>query len=257
MIDLHTHILPGIDDGPATIEGSLELARAAVAAGTRTLVATPHVSWTYPNDAGAIAALVEQLNARLRAEGIELEVLAGAEIAMTRLVDMRGEELSNLSLGGGAFLLVEPPFAPAVTGLDALVFDLQRQGYEILLAHPERCPAFHREPEMLEAFVNKGVLTSVTAGSLTGRFGGEVRRFALMMARERWIHNVTSDTHDPVKRPPSVLAELRKAGLEPLENWLVEAVPAAILGGGPIPPRPAVALPGVEPVPRTWWRRRP
>ena len=146
MIDLHTHILPGIDDGPATIEGSLELARAAVAAGTRTLVATPHVSWTYPNDAGAIAALVEQLNARLRAEGIELEVLAGAEIAMTRLVDMRGEELSNLSLGGGAFLLVEPPFAPAVTGLDALVFDLQRQGYEILLAHPERCPAFHREP---------------------------------------------------------------------------------------------------------------
>ena len=110
---------------------------------------------------------------------------------------------------------------------------------------------------MLEAFVNKGVLTSVTAGSLTGRFGGEVRRFALMMARERWIHNVTSDTHDPVKRPPSVLAELRKAGLEPLEDWLVEAVPAAILGGGPIPPRPAVALPGIEPVPRTWWRRRP
>jgi protein-tyrosine phosphatase len=257
MIDLHTHILPGIDDGPATIEGSLELARAAVEAGTRTLVATPHVSWTYPNDAGTIAELVEQLNTRLRAEQIELEVLAGAELAMTRLVDMHGAELSNLGLGGGPFLLVEPPFAPAVTGLDALVFDLQRQGFKILIAHPERCPAFHREPEMLEEFVNEGILTSVTAGSLGGRFGGEVRRFALMMARERWIHNVTSDTHDPVKRPPNVLAELRKAGLEPLEDWLVEAVPAAIISGAEVPPRPAVALPGIEPVPRTWWRRRP
>jgi protein-tyrosine phosphatase len=257
MIDLHTHILPGIDDGPATIEGSLELARAAVAAGTSTLVATPHVSWTYPNDAATIAALVDRLNARLRAEGIELEILAGAEIAMTRLIDMRGPELSDLRLGEGPFLLVEPPFAPAVTGLDALVFDLQRQGYEILLAHPERCPAFHREPDMLQEFVNEGILTSVTAGSLVGRFGSEVRRFALMMAREGWIYNVTSDTHDPVKRPPGVLAELRQAGLEPLEDWLVEEVPAAILSGDGIPPRPAVALPGIEPVRRTWWRRRP
>ncbi len=257
MIDLHTHILPGIDDGPSTFEESLELARAASSAGTRVMVATPHVSWSYPNDAETIAPLIDELNLRIRLEEIELEVLAGAEIAMTRLVDMRGAELSDLSLNRGPWILLEPPFAPAVTGLDMLVFDLQRRGHEILLAHPERCPAFHREPEMLREFVHEGVLASVTAGSLVGRFGGEVRRFALMMAREGWIHNVTSDTHDPVKRPPSVLAELRQAGLEPLQNWLVEEVPAAILAGEEVPPRPAVALPGIEPVPRTWWRRRP
>src|SRR5271155_987369 len=115
MIDLPSHVLPGIGDGPETIEDSVELARAAVAAGTRTLVATPHVSWSYPNDADTIAELVDRLNARLRAEEVALEVLAGAELAMTRLVDIRSEELSRLSLGSGPWLLGEPPFASAGT----------------------------------------------------------------------------------------------------------------------------------------------
>jgi len=257
MIDLHTHVLPGIDDGPETIEGSVELARAAVAAGTRMLVATPHVSWAYPNDPDTIAARVEELRVRLESEGIPLELRAGAEIAMTRLIDMRTENLLPLRLGGGAWLLVEPPFSPTVTGLQPLLFDLQRQGHGILLAHPERCPAFHREPELLPELVSEGVLTSVTASSLVGRFGEEVRRFALKMAREQLIHNVTSDTHDTVRRPPGVTAELRKAGLGPLEDWLTEEVPTAILGGAEIPPRPAVELPGIEPARHTWWRRRP
>ena len=257
MIDLHTHVLSGIDDGPETIEGSVELARAAAAAGARMLVATPHVSWTYPNDPDTIAAGVEELRTRLDAEGIALELRAGAEIAMTRLVDMRNEDLLPLGLGGGDWLLVEPPFSPTVTGLQPLLFELQRQGHGILLAHPERCPAFHREPEMLRELVNEGVITSVTAGSLVGRFGGEVRRFALKMAREKLIHNVTSDTHDTVRRPPGVAEELREAGLGPLEDWLTEEVPAAILGGAEIPPRPEVELPEIEPARRTWWRRRP
>jgi protein-tyrosine phosphatase len=257
MIDLHTHVLPGIDDGPETLEGSVELARAAVAAGARMLVATPHVSWTYPNDPNTIGERVEELRARLEAEGIPLELRAGAEIAMTRLVDMQSEDLPPLRLGGGDWLLVEPPFSPTVTGLQQLLFELQRQGHGILLAHPERCPAFHREPELLREFVSEGILTSVTAGSLVGRFGGEVRRFALKLAREKLIHNVTSDTHDTVRRPPGMATELGKAGLGPLEEWLTEEVPTAILDGAEIPPRPEVELPGIEPARRTWWRRRP
>jgi protein-tyrosine phosphatase len=258
MIDLHTHVLPGIDDGPATIEESLELARACVAAGTRVLVATPHVSWTYPtNDRDKIALLVEELNTRLIAEEIELDVRAGAELAMTRLIDLPFDELPLLGLGGGPWLLVEPPFAATVTGLEALVFDLQRQGHRVVIAHPERCEAFHRDPGMLRELVSEGNLTSITAGSLIGSFGGEVRRFALMMAREGLIHNIASDTHDTVRRPPSIAAELRQAGLEPLKDWLTEEVPAAILSGESIPRRPEVDLSGIEPVHRTWWRRRP
>ena len=259
MIDLHCHVLPGIDDGPATIEGSLALARAAVAAGTRVLLATPHVSWSYPtNDAATIAALVDELNARLEAEGVALEVRAGAELAITRLIEIAPAELPRLSLGGSPWLLVEPPFAPTIAGLDSILLDLQRQGHRILLAHPARCQAFHRDPGMLRELVSEGILTSITAGSLVGRFGEHVRRFSLSLARDGLIHNVASDAHDNVRRPPGTAAELRQAGLEPLADWLTEQVPAAILAGGAeIPPRPAVELPGIAPARHRWWRRRP
>jgi|SRR5665213_1996309 len=257
MIDLHCHVLPGIDDGPETIEESLVLARAAAAAGTRVIVATPHVSWHYRNDADTIARLVEELNARLVEQEIALEIQAGAEIAMTRLVDIGAAELPRLRLGAGPWLLVEPPFAPSVKGLDVILLDLQRRGHRIVLAHPERCQAFHRDPEMLQSLVRAGVLTSITAGSFVGRFGSAVNRFALSMAREGIIHNVASDAHDIVRRPPGATEELRAVGLEPLADWLTEEVPAAILSGAEIPPRPAFELPRVEPERRArWWQRR-
>jgi len=255
MIDLHCHVLPGIDDGPATIEGSLLLARAAVAAGIGTLVATPHVSWRHRNDAETIARLVSELNARLAAEAVGLEVRPGAEIAVTRVADIEPAELVRLRLGDGPWLLLEPPFTEVATGLDAAVFELQRRGHRILLAHPERCQAFRRDPRMLQSLVQAGVLTSVTAGSLAGRFGREVRSFALTLAREGMIHNVTSDAHDHEHRAPGMAAELQQAGLGALSEWLTSAVPAAILAGEEIPSCPPVSLA----VTRTWrqrWRLR-
>ena len=242
VIDLHCHVLPGIDDGPETIDGSVALARAAAAAGTSTLVATPHVSWTYHNDADTIARLVDELSARLTAEEMALEVLSGAEIAITRLVDIDPAQLPRLGLGGGPWLLVEPPFTPVANNLDPILLNLQQRGHQLLLAHPERCPAFHRDPRMLESLVHAGVLTSITAGSLVGHFGGEVRRFALELARAGMIHNVASDAHDLARRQPGISAELEQAGLGPLTEWLTQEVPAAILNGEQIPPRPAVTL---------------
>jgi protein-tyrosine phosphatase len=252
MIDLHCHVLAGIDDGPDSIEGSLALARAAATSGTRTLVATPHVSWRYSPDAPTIARLVEELNRRLSAERVELEVRTGAEIAMTRLPDMKPEELAALGLGGSSCLLVEPPFAAAVPGLDAIVLELQHRGHRVLLAHPERCQAFHRDRRMLDSLVRSGTLTSVTAGSLVGRFGREVRRFALRLVRDGMVHNVASDAHDHSQRPPGMALELHQAGLDPMADWLTREVPAAILGETGIPPGP-------PPRPRrrtAWWPRR-
>jgi protein-tyrosine phosphatase len=237
VIDLHCHLLPGIDDGPKTIEDSLALARAAVSAGTRTIVATPHVSWHYPNEPETIARLTAELNERLSSEGIELEVRAGAEIAMTRAGEVQGE-LERLSLGGGSWVLLEPPFSPLATGLEGVVAELRGAGRQVVLAHPERCPAFHRDPATLESLVRAGALSSITAGSLVGRFGGEVRRFARRLVAEGLAHNVASDAHDAVKRPPGMSAELLEAGLGELSDWLTSAVPAAILSGEEIPPRP-------------------
>jgi protein-tyrosine phosphatase len=256
MIDLHSHVLAGIDDGPATIEGSLALARAAAATGTRTLVATPHVSWGYPNDADTIARLVGQLNGRLATEGSALDVRPGAEIAITRVLDIEPGQLARLGLGGGPWLLVEPPFAGMSSGLGEIVRELQRRGHRIVLAHPERCQAFRDDPSSLEALVRDGAVTSITAGSLVGQFGESVRRFALQLAEGGLIHNVVSDAHDDVKRPPGIVAQLKQAGLGPLREWLTELVPAAILDGQEaIPRRPAVSLVALGTARRPWWRR--
>ncbi len=253
MIDLHCHVLPGIDDGPDTITESLALARAAAACGVQTLVATPHVSWRYQNEAETIARLVHELGGRLAAEGVALRVLAGAEIAITRVSEIQPSELARLRLGGGEWLLVEPPFTPVASGLEAILRDLQHQGHRILLAHPERCPAFQRDPRILGGLVGDGVLTSLTAGSLVGRFGGLARRFALELVQEEMVHNVASDAHDLANRAPGISSELAQAGLAPLEEWLTHAVPAAILNGDEIPTRPPLRRPGA--LKRAWSRR--
>jgi protein-tyrosine phosphatase len=258
VIDMHCHVLPGIDDGPETIEGSLALARGAAERGISTIVATPHVSRRYGNDAAGISALVEQTNAAIAAEGIALRVLPGAEIAMTRAPDLGLEQLQALTLGGaGSWLLLEPPFTAQVAGLDALISELEDAGFRILLAHPERCPGLQRDPQMLESLVRGGgVLTSITAGSLVGRFGGTVRRFALELVQAELVHNVASDAHDCDGRPPGVAEELEQAGLAELREWLTEGVPQAILDSeDSLPPRPMVRLPWGGSGRASWWRR--
>jgi protein-tyrosine phosphatase len=238
VIDLHCHALPGIDDGPATSVGSLELIRATVAAGVGTVLATPHVSWRYHNDAASIAVAVEELRGRLEEERIEVRLLAGAEVAMTQIEEIEADELARLGLAGGSWLLLEPPFSPLATGLERIVRDVQLAGMNVLLAHPERCPAFHADPDTLRALVADGVLTSLTAGSLVGRFGGAVRRFAVSLLRDGLAHNVASDAHDVRGRAPGIRAEIEQAGFGELTAWLTEDVPSAILADGEIPPRP-------------------
>jgi protein-tyrosine phosphatase len=258
VIDLHCHVLWGIDDGPEAIEGSVALARAAAQAGTRTLVATPHVSARYRNDATTIARLAGELNERLAAEEVALEVLTGAEIAITSVPEVEHSQLRSLGLGGGRWLLMEPPFSPIAAGLQNTLSSLQREGHRILLAHPERCPAFHRDPALLESLIQEGVLTSVTAGSLVGRFGEAVRTFALRLIDGGLVHNVASDSHDHIRRPPGMAAELEQVGLGPLTTWLTQAVPTAILTGEATipPPPPAELTPITTPPPqRGWWRQ--
>jgi protein-tyrosine phosphatase len=254
LIDLHCHLLPGIDDGPNTIEESIALARAAVAMGTRTTVVTPHVNRFYQNDAATIGRLTNELGERLVQEGVELEIRPGAEIALTRVAEIAPAQLTRLRLGGGPWLLVEPPFTPAAGNLDGVLLDVQRQGHRVVLAHPERCAAFRSHPKMLGALVRSGMLTSVTAASLVGGFGEEARRFVLAMAREELLHNVASDAHNRDTRPPGMTTELDQAGLGQLAEWLTQTVPAAILSGAEtIPPRPSPSLSHPKPTRGRRW----
>lgn len=240
MIDLHCHVLPGVDDGPQTLGDTLELCRAAVAAGTRTVVATPHVSWDWPGVTSRVVHEgVERVQAAVDAAGIELEVLAGAEIAMTRAGDLDDDELIALRLGGGPYLLIECPISPVAVGIEQLVERLTGRGHRILLAHPERSPALHRDPALLRALVEHGALTSVTASAFTGRFGTTVARFARQLLEDELVHDIASDGHGAgIGRPPSIAPELAEAGFGARAAWHAEAVPRAILDGAPLPPAP-------------------
>ena len=253
MIDIHCHILPGIDDGPRTEEEALDLARAAAASGTRTIIATPHVSWNYPaNTAAVIVDGVLRLRTALAREAIPIQLLAGAEIAMTRATDLPDEELTALRLGGptGTHLLVECPLVATAAGFEAVLNQLRARGHEIVLAHPERCPAFQRDPAAYERLIAQGMLGQVTAGALVGRFGRTVQEFAGQLVREGLAQNVASDAHSTERRPPTLGADLAEAGFGEQGRWLAHDVPHALLTGGAVPPAP-----GMPPAPSRGLKR--
>jgi protein-tyrosine phosphatase len=175
-------------------------------------------------------------------------VLPGGEIAMWRLGDLDEATLRSLALGGGPYLLVESPFSPAIGSFEPLVLDLLMRGHRVLLAHPERCPAFQHNPDRLEQLVQSGVLVQVTAGSMAGVFGSTVRRFTAALIRDGIVHVVASDAHDAVKRAPGLtegFASLERElpGIGELQPWLTEGVPRAILDGTPLPERPSLPKP--------------
>ena len=243
MIDLHSHVLPGVDDGAPTVEASLEMARIAVATGTTDLVATPHVTFDIPTSSRTVHDGVAALQPELDAAGIGLRLHTGGELGITRATELDDAELAALRLGGGEWLLAECPLSPVAAGFETILLHLQSRGHRILLAHPERCPTLQQAPDKLRDLLAAGMLSQITAGSITGQFGSTVRRFTLELLEQGLVHTVASDAHDALRRPPGVADGLR-AGEEELPGlldhaeWLTEEVPLAVLDGGPVPPRP-------------------
>jgi protein-tyrosine phosphatase len=249
VIDLHSHILPGVDDGPGDIAGSVAMARTAVADGVRAMVATPHVSDVFPETLAQIGPAAEELRGALAAEGVGLDVLEGGEVAMTRVSALDDDELRRLCLGPQErWLLLESPYTYVSDLLERTVFELQTRGFRVLLAHPERSPCFGRGPERLTELVERGVACSITAGSLVGTFGGRVKKQALEMVEHGLVHDIASDSHDASGGRSPVLSD----GLEALAHelavedgygaFLTEDAPGAIIAGEALPhadpPRP-------------------
>jgi protein-tyrosine phosphatase len=238
VIDLHCHVLPGIDDGPETMDESIELARAASAQGTKVLVATPHVTYDHQhNTSDRILSAVEQVNRALRKQRIDVMVLPGAEVALERAVDLDDDELAALRLGGGPWLLVECPMFAGGMGVDGQLHALAGRGNRIVLAHPERCPVFQTDMSLLERLVESGMLGQVTASALTGQFGRTVERIAKDMVGRDLIQIAASDAHNAGRRPPVIRDHLEDAGLDGMADWLGMQVPEAVLAGTAIPYR--------------------
>jgi protein-tyrosine phosphatase len=243
VIDLHSHLLPGIDDGPPDMDASIAMARAAVEGGVIEIVATPHVNSTYANDPVTFGDQVARLQVALDDEGIALRVHTGAEISHAVLTDLSGDQLRACTLGGGGYVLFEPPLGGPIPFIDRMVANLQEQGFKVLLAHPERIAAFHSRIGLVEKLVGRGCLTSVTAGSVTGQFGGTVKRFTEQLFGRGLVHNLASDAHDADWRSPALRPVLDKAvaelpDLDEWLDWLTVDVPRAVLAGEAAPGEP-------------------
>ena len=243
MIDLHCHPLPGIDDGPRSTEQSLAMLRRACDAGIGTIVATPHVSAAYPrNRAGDVRAAATALQAEANTAGIEVRVLAGAELELMQCEMLHTDELPGLRLGESPYTLIELPFT-ATARFAEMLLAMHHDVQPALIAHPERCRAFHEDSDLLGRLVDQGMLAQLTAASIAGSYGSTVQRCAWKMIEQGLVHVIASDAHDAVSRPPLLREPLEAAGLADVIATLCEDNPAAILAGE----RPAAAPPITPP----------
>jgi protein-tyrosine phosphatase len=242
VIDLHCHILPGVDDGPRSLDDAIALCRMAERDGTRTLVATPHVNTDYPRVTAAV--IVEQaaaLNRALRGAGVEVDVQTGAEVALSRAGELSGPELGLLALGGGPYLLVELPWTSAASGALSALSALAARGHGIVLAHPERSSMLQRDDALVARLVQSGALCCLDVGSLTQRSDRPTRTLAWKLLADGLVHAIASDCHDAERRPPRLRSVLEQAGLsEDQIDYFTRRGPEAILAGEEAPPPPRV-----------------
>jgi protein-tyrosine phosphatase len=241
LIDLHSHILPGIDDGARSLEDSLDIARAAVAGGITVIAGTPHVRDDWPTDADVMEQKVAELRGELDRAGIPLDVRPGGEIALDWLVRLPLDDLRRFGLGGNPrYLLVETPYYGWPRDLAQRLFTLRVAGITPVLAHPERNASVQQHPELLVRIVQSGVLVQVTAASVDGRIGRRARDCGLSLIAHGLAHMLASDAHHASVRAVGMADAVEEMENEALAAWLTRGVPAAILGGGPLPPRPVV-----------------
>lgn len=239
MIDLHTHILPGLDDGAETLEEAVDLCREAWRSGVRQIVATPHVRDDYPTTRAQIDDGLAALRRALADRGIPLTLHAGAELDVRRAASMSHDDLMRLTIGArGRYMLVEVPYSGSSQLLEAFATTLVRRGIVPILAHPERSSAFGEEPSRLAPLVRSGCLVQLTAGSLVGEAGRKARRTALHLLDRGLVHLVASDVHGH-----GIARSGMRRGVSRLDArlaaYLTQEAPAAILAGEPVGPPPA------------------
>lgn len=243
FVDIHTHLVPGIDDGAACIEDSFQMLSQAWESGTSVLAATPHVYPGVQKDAEIEALLQarDQWVAEAEKEFPRLSLMAGAEIHCTHdLYRVLSRFGSRLALNGGSYVLLEFPFDMLFPGVDELLFLLQKNGWIPVIAHPERNAVIQRNPEVLSRMVSAGALAQVNTGSLAGWFGEGPRQSALRLLRRNLVHVVASDAHWPRERPADLsgaLAVLEELGL-PEPDWLLRRNPLNILQNKELEPMP-------------------
>lgn len=235
MVDLHSHVLPGLDDGARDLEAALAICRAAAADGVAVLAATPHVRSDYPTTAGEMRrALGDVAKA---ASGI-VELRPGGELAL-EMLDRPARELRAFGLGGNPrYLLVETPYYGWPLDLGERLFRLRVAGFTPVLAHPERNPDVQARPDRLDGLVSAGALVQLTAASVDGRLGARAQACASALLARGSAHLIASDAHEASVRAIGLSDAAAALRDDELARWLTVEVPRAIVDDLELPARP-------------------
>ena len=247
MIDLHSHVLFGIDDGPDDLAGSLAICRAAVADGITVIAATPHVREDYPATTARLVG--DRLGEVQAAVGDELRLLPGGEVDLEEL-DRPHDELMSFALAGNPrYLLVETPYVGWPLDFGERLFRLAARGVRAVIAHPERNEEVSRRPELLEPLASLGALFQLTAAAVDGRLGSRAQRTSRLLIERGYAHLIASDAHEPRIREIGMSRAAAAVGDEALARYLTVDVPASIVERRDVPARP-------EPAQSRWFPRR-
>ena len=233
MLDLHCHLLPGIDDGAVDLDMALAMARMAFADGIRTVACTPHIyPGMYDNNRDGIRAAIEALRGELAAHDIQLQLVEGADVHLDLDLVAGIRDGRVPTLAGSRYLLLEPPHHIAPPRFEESVFELMTAGIVPVITHPERLSWVEQNYAMFERLSRRGAWMQITAGALTGRFGKRVRHWGERFVGDGHCMIVATDAHHPQRRPP-LLAEAREAAAKLVgaeeATHMVQTRPAGIV----------------------------
>jgi protein-tyrosine phosphatase len=258
MIDLHCHILPGIDDGPTDLSVSLAMARCAVDDGIRITACTPHIyPGLYENHAEGIRSAIAAFRLALAEANIPLQLVEGADthLAPDLLAGIRGGRIPTLN--GSRYFLFEPPHHVAPPRLEDSVFTLVAAGYVPVITHPERLTWIEEHYPAFQRMLQAGAWIQLTSGSLTGRYGPRPKYWSERILDEGLCHILATDAHHIDRRPP-LLAEAREAASRRLgaeeATHLVMTRPQGIIDNSPPASLPALPDAVFQKAARPFWR---
>jgi len=205
MIDLHSHILPGIDDGAADLDESIAMCRMAFRDGIRTIVATPHIG-KFPNTREIIEKKAEELRRVMRSQGIDLALFIGADYEFSPEIFSRIQNKALLTINSSRYLLLDIPYSLMPPNVPRHIERMVNAGIVPIITHPERCLQVQEEVAILDDIVKAGALVQLTASSIMGRMGTRARETAHLILKKNLAHVIATDAHGLSKRPP-ILSE--------------------------------------------------